>query len=183
MPGAYPLLCPHTSSQRVTSLTSETHNIRHSNDTQAMFWEHAVDHSNSALHEAVGKNHADVVQVLIDAGADIEKKNSFGRTPLLLACFKGYLDAVKVLVQARAELGVTDDNGNTCLIAASSGGHTETVRYLVGLGQVDVDQVGGPDATTALQMAAGHNYADVVEVLIDARADVGLVLLILNTPY
>ena len=126
----------------------------------------------TALHKAVSVKHADVVQVLIDAGADIEKKDSRGRTPLLLACLEGCLDTVKVLVQAGAELRVTDTNGDTCLIAASSEGHTETVRYLVGLGQVDADQVGAPDADTALHEAVGGNHADVVQVLIDAGADI-----------
>ena len=129
-------------------------------------------HATTALHEAVGKNHADVVQVLIDAGADIEKEESEGLTPLLLACMEGSLDTVKVLVQADAEVRVTDRNRDTCLIAASREGHTETVRYLVGLGQVDVDQVGGWHATTALHEAVGKHHADVVQVLIDAGADI-----------
>ena len=127
-------------------------------------------YANTSLHRA--QNHADVVQVLIDAGADIEKKNSEGYTPLHLACMNACLDAVKVLVQSGAEVRVTNYDGDTCLIAASREGHTETVRYLVGLGQVDVDQVGGPDANTALHEAVGKNHADVVQVLIDAGADI-----------
>ena len=126
----------------------------------------------TALHKAARYNHIDVVQVLIDAGADIERKDSEGRTPLLLACMSGYLDIVKMLVQAGAELRLTDCHGDTCLIVASRGGFTETVRYLVGLGQVDVDQVGGLYATTVLNEAVKLNHADVVQVLIDAGADI-----------
>ena len=130
-------------------------------------------HRNTSLHEAVEEGRADVVQVLIDAGADIEEKDSEGRTPLLLACWSGYLDAVKVLVQAGAELRVADHNGRTCLTLASCEGHTETVRYLVSLGQVDVDQGGGDrSGNTALHEAVGQNHADVVQVLIDAGADI-----------
>ena len=129
-------------------------------------------HKSTALHKAVRQNHVDAVQVLIDAGADIDKKDSEGRTPLLHACSRGCLDTVKVLVQAGAKLRVTNDNGDTCLLAASCGGHTDTVRYLVSLGQVDVNQVGGPDANTALHRSAEEAYADVVQVLIDAGADI-----------
>ena len=125
----------------------------------------------TALHKAVRYNHVDVMQVLIDAGADIEKKDAIGCSSLLLACMRGCLDAVKVLVQAGAELRVTDYSGCTCLVAASTAGHTETVRYLVGLGRVDVDQVGG-DYNTALLEAVRHNHADVMQVLIDAGADI-----------
>ena len=132
----------------------------------------ADKHSNKTLHEAVTENHADVVQVLIDAGADIEKKDSYGRTPLLLACTVGYLDIVKMLIQAGAELRLARTKVDTCLIVASHRGHTETVRYLVGLGHVDVDQVGGQNAATALHEAVGQNRADTVQVLIDVGADI-----------
>ena len=135
-----------------------------------MSGQHAGNHSNTALHEAVAESHVDVVQVLIDAGADIEKKDSGGRTPLLLACERGCLDIVKVLVQAGAELRVTDIWGITCLIAASRKGHTETVRYLVDLGQVDVDQLG--DYFTALHEAAMLPNVVTMQVLIDAGADI-----------
>ena len=139
-------------------------------------------HSNSTLHEAVEEGRADVVQVLIDAGADIEEKDSDGHTPLLLACFAGCLDIVKMLIQAGADLRLARTDAETCLIVASRKGHTETVRYLVSLGQVDVDQVGGKYARTALHKAvAGNlpdvglnhfNQADTVQVLIDAGADI-----------
>ena len=119
----------------------------------------------TALQMAAGHNYADVVEVLIDARADVEKKDSDGRTPLFRACMIGYLYTVKVLVKAGAKLGVTDSNGVNCLFAASHGGHTETVHYLV-------DQVGGQDATTALHEAVDKNHADVVQVLIDAGADI-----------
>ena len=128
---------------------------------------------NMALYEAVRYNQADVVQVLIDAGADIQKKNSQGHTPLILACNKGYLDIVKMLVQAGADLRVTDRIGDTCLITALRWEHTETVRYLVVLAQVDVDQVSGDrTCNTPLHKAVGRNRADMVQVLIDAGADI-----------
>ena len=129
-------------------------------------------HSNTTLHEAVEEGRADVVQVLIDAGADIEKKDSDGHTPLLLACFAGCLDIVKMLIQAGADLRLARTNADTCLIIASHEGHTETVRYLVGLGQVDVDEVGGLYARTALHKAVDPNQADTAQVLIDAGADI-----------
>lgn len=39
----------------------------------------------TALHFAAQENHADVVNYLIDLGANIEAKSSIGRTPLHLA--------------------------------------------------------------------------------------------------
>ena len=126
---------------------------------------------NTALHVAVLLNRAGVVEVLIDAGADMEKKHCNAYSALSYACAKGCLDIVKMLVPAGADVRVTDDSGRTCLSTAARHGHTEIVRFLVGLGQVDVDQADG-NHNTALHEAVLLNHADVVEVLIDAGADV-----------
>ena len=134
--------------------------------------DHAVDDDGTALHWAVCKNHADVVQVLIDAGADIVAKDVEGRSPLHFACISGSLNFVKLLVRAGAGVCVANNDGGTCLTAAASRGHTETVRYLVGLPEVEVDHT-DDEGRTALHWAAENNHADVVQVLIDAGVATG----------
>ena len=164
------LLCSHISSQGESNVTPLGTGIQHKTQ-RLMSGQHAGSHSNTTLHHAVAEGCADVVQALLDAGADIEKKDGMGRSPLLFACMGGCLDVVKMLVQAGAELRVRDEEGFTCLMHAAGEGHMETVRYLVGLGQVDVDQADG-DHSTALHVAVEQNHADVVQVLIDAGADI-----------
>ena len=66
---------------------------------------------------------------------------------------------------------VADIQGFTCLIVAAYFGHTETVRYLVGLPEVVVNSK-HTYGYTAVHVAAGNNHADVVELLIDAGADI-----------
>ena len=114
-----------------------------------------------------------VCQVLIDAGADIEAKDEYGRSPLLMASREGYLAVVKMLVKAGAGVCVTDNEGNTCLVLAAHQGHMETVRYLVGLKDVDVNDKPTSRGDTAVLAVAEENHADVMEVLIDAGADIG----------
>ena len=123
----------------------------------------------SASH-AVDQNHPDVVEVLIDAGADIETKDDKGCSPLLLASRSGALALVKMLVKAGAEVCATDNEGYTCLIIACNG-HTEVVRYLVGLKDVDVNHK-ADDHFSALHCAVDEKHPDVVEVLIAAGADI-----------
>ena len=112
-------------------------------------------------------------QVLIDAGADIEMENDMGHSPLNWVCYSGEgdLSVVKMLVEAGAEVRASVDAGLTCLRLAAGSGHTETVRYLVGFPQVDVNHKDN-DGYTAVLAAAVENHADVVEVLIDAGADI-----------
>ena len=127
----------------------------------------------TALFLTADKNHPDVAKVLIDAGADIEAKDEEGCSPLLVASKAGALDTMKMLLKAGADVNVTytqDNVGHTCLTLAAFHRHIETVRYLVGLPEVDVNQAG--DDWTALHWAGQEDFPDVVEVLIDAGADV-----------
>ena len=121
----------------------------------------------SALFCAADRKHADVVKVLIDAGADIETRNKDLWTPLIYACQKGSQPIVKMLVEAGADVRATQKDGFTCLILAAGFRHTETVRYLVGLPQVDVSHK-AENGFTSLLGAVEKRGADVVEVLIDA---------------
>ena len=125
----------------------------------------------TALHLAVHKKHAEVVQLLIDAGADTERKDDDGRSPLHLASRSGELTTVKMLVKAGADVRATDAKGNTCLIFAACFGLTDTVRYLLGLPEVDLNHQQSKNFT-ALHLAVQKKHADVVQVLIDAGADI-----------
>ena len=115
------------------------------------------------------RNHADVVEVLIDAGADIEV-NEDG-SPLLAASSFGHLRVVEVLARAGAGVCVTDDKGLTCLMLAATFGHTETVRTLLCMPEVDVNQSDN-SGNTPLHHAAMRQHLDVVQLLIDAGADI-----------
>ena len=126
----------------------------------------------TALQVAVKRKHADVVQVLIDAGADIETKNDRGRSTLHLASFLGELTIMRKLVKAGADVRATDDRRDTCLTFAAYNGHTDAVRYLVSLPEVDLNHQQSSDNNTALHFAVHQKHADVVQVLIDAGADI-----------
>ena len=125
---------------------------------------------NTALHYAVAQKHS-VVQLLIDAGADVEAQNRLGRAPLHCACEIGELDIVQMLVEAGVDVCVGDDDDSTAyLIVATFYGHIESVRYLVGLREVDVnhrDFLG----RTALHHARQRQHADVVQVLLKHGAE------------
>ena len=115
------------------------------------------------------EKHADVLEVLIDAGADIEATNNTGMSPLLVASWFGNLRSVEVLLKAGAGVSVADNEGRTCLTLAAFNGHTETVPLLC-MPEVDVNQsLGG---CTPLHGAAAKNHSDVAQVLIDAGADI-----------
>ena len=123
----------------------------------------------TALHFATQEKHTGVVQVLLEAGADIEEQDMQSRTPLHWSVVSGDIATVKMLVEAGAELRDIDFE-DTCLMLAARNGHTDIVRYLVGLPGVDLEET--INCETALLCACRENHPGVVGVLIDAGAHI-----------
>mgnify|MGYP000096003847 CR=1 FL=1 len=75
----------------------------------------ADDEGWSALHAAALKGCAEVVKILVDAGADLNAQlKSDGRTPLhFAAVLESRLDAAIELINAGADVTLTDNEGRT----------------------------------------------------------------------
>lgn len=89
-----------------------------------------VHPSSRPLFVAVSKNRAEIVRILIRAGA----KPDFavhGRSQLMRAAIFGYVDIVAILVEGGADLEFRDYEGNTTLMLAAECGRSDVVRYLV----------------------------------------------------
>ena len=80
------------------------------------------------------EGHKNIVQLLLDAGADIETRDDSGDTPLIIASYKGRTEVVKLLVDAGADIEAMDDAGDTPLYTASEQGHAPTVQLLLSKG-------------------------------------------------
>lgn len=83
---------------------------------------HYRSERNSPLHEAVSADNIVNVKKLIDKGVDIDAKNFYGKTPLVLACQMGFLSIVKMLIETKAEINATDDFHKNCLHFAAHNG-------------------------------------------------------------
>jgi ankyrin repeat protein len=75
------------------------------------------------LHAAAAGRHGDVAMLLIDAGAEVNGKQSHGWTPLHSAAANGDGDLVDRLVAAGADPTATNDDGKTAADVARAGGH------------------------------------------------------------
>ena len=86
----------------------------------------------------------DKVEQLIDAGADLNIKDKYGNTALLLASRKGHTEIVDKLISCKANLDLVDNYGWTALMEASYKGYTEIVEKLIDVGaDVNVKNVHG----------------------------------------
>lgn len=83
------------------------------------------------LTVAVAQGFYDIAKILIDAGADVNKKNNVGTTPLMEAAITGGTECAKLLIDAGADLSLRDNKGFTALeLAKMHGAGEEMVRLL-----------------------------------------------------
>ncbi|XP_073329538.1 uncharacterized protein ankrd50l isoform X2 [Pagrus major] len=132
----------------------------------------------TALRAAAWGGHEEIVLTLLDYGAQVDKADSKGCTPLIAAAYMGHHEAVEILLDHKAEVDLADGDGRTALsvaalcvpTAAGVKGYGEVVSLLLERGADPGyrDQ----DGMTPLLLAAYEGNHDIVELLLEAGADV-----------
>lgn len=72
----------------------------------------------------------DVVQCLLDHGADTEAAGPDGMTPLLGASLKGHIEIVEILLKANVDRNARNSAGQSAYDLAMSRGHTDVAAKL-----------------------------------------------------
>ena len=127
----------------------------------------------SALHMAAQAGKLQIVELLLDAKADVHAKTKIGEyTPLHLAAGAAQARVVRRLIEAGADIGVTTTStGVTPLhLAARALEGEEVVRMLLEEG-APVDAVESAAGQTALMFAAANGHAESVRALLEGGAD------------
>lgn len=88
----------------------------------------------SPLHIACRQGHTEMVQLLLDHGADIHAKEFRGKTPLFIAAENNLPDMLQQLLACGAKLDAANFKGETPLHAACTMGHTKIVEILLEAG-------------------------------------------------
>ncbi|XP_076887404.1 potassium channel SKOR-like [Bidens hawaiensis] len=83
------------------------------------------------LNSAAFNGDLPQIKSLIRSGADPNKKDYDGRTPLHLAAAKGYMDITLFLLQNNVEINISDNFGNTPLFEAIKNTHDNIASLLV----------------------------------------------------
>jgi cytohesin len=79
------------------------------------------------LHIAAQNGHEAVVQSLIEAGADVNKVNDNGMTPLYVGAQEGHEAILQALIEAGADISMATDTGWMPQYAAAKEGHAAVV--------------------------------------------------------
>ena len=126
---------------------------------------------NTWIHCAMyGNCSKEVLQSIIDQGADVNARNSQNITALMLASKKGNIDAMNVLLSAGADRTIEDADGDTWIHYANYGNCSkEDIQLIIDRG-ADVNERNKKNCT-ALMLASRKGNIDAMNVLLRAGAD------------
>ena len=114
--------------------------------------------------------NVEVVQQLLDKGADVNTQGGEYGNPLQAAACRGKLDMVQLLLDEGADINTHGGQYGNALQAAADCGKLTMVQLLLDRG-ADINAQGGRYGN-ALQAAAHHGKLEVVQLLLDKGADI-----------
>ncbi len=125
----------------------------------------------AALHHSAVKGNARCLELLVAAGADVNRMDKRNPPPLTTAASSGSEACVKVLLDAGADVNVVmDPLKETALLKAVKGDHVACVKLLLESG-ADVNVVNKYNFTP-LHYAVSNQNKELVKLLVDSGADV-----------
>ncbi|GES60475.1 hypothetical protein ATEIFO6365_0002098600 [Aspergillus terreus] len=87
-------------------------------------------HITTLLYAAAGAGRADMAELMLDVGAEIDARDAEGRTPLCLAIEQGHYDTIRMLLRCGASVTNVDDSGATPLCLAVENKETNTAAVV-----------------------------------------------------
>ncbi|HKO89528.1 MAG TPA: ankyrin repeat domain-containing protein [Polyangiaceae bacterium] len=93
-----------------------------------------LEYRPAAIHLAAKEDHADCLEALLDAGADIDQLEGSASTPLMYAAYYDGPSAARFLIAAGADLNARDEEDLTALALAQDAGNQEIEALLLSAG-------------------------------------------------
>jgi ankyrin repeat protein len=81
----------------------------------------------------------DVVSLLISKGADVNKIDANGRSPLMMAAIVGHVTCARLLIDQGADVNIKDIKGRTALMIADQNGYQQ-MKVLIGENSTNPEQ-------------------------------------------
>lgn len=128
----------------------------------------------TVLHYAADSGSPEMVQALLQCGADVAARAPNGSTALHIASFAGNTEIVGILLEHGAPVDALDNDRNTALHGAVERGHLYSVEKLLAReARVDVPNMCGVRPT---HLAVGNDFLAIFIALIQAGADIRLIV-------
>ena len=156
----HPIFAPtfHGKVARVKELLEEDANLVSVRDAKNL----------TPLHVAASRGQDEVIQLLLDYGADIAPTDDEW-APIVFAAYRGHFDAVRVLIKNGA--GLTEADGQPIHYAGQRK-HKEICHLLVAHGAID-DLIESDDKDVLALFRAAYSYdSDAVKEILERRPEI-----------
>lgn len=139
-------------------------------------------HGRAPLHKAVEFAYPVLARALCDAGAEVDIRDQYGETPLLLLAKCGQwnenipkarrCETIQTLLTCGADIHAVNPRGRGVLhLACTENDHQAAEMLIEGMADVNSQDLAG---FTPLMWAAGRNGLETVKMLLDYEADMNL---------
>jgi len=121
----------------------------------------------SLLHSAAAANDTGAIRTLLAQGADVNARDRYGHTALLIATHRNAVSAARALIQAGADVNLKDRIDDSPFLYAAAHGYLDILQMALenGADVLSTNRFG----STALIPAAEHGHVEAVHMLLDAR--------------
>ena len=124
---------------------------------------HVLSQPSQNILAVAGGGYVKLLEMLLDAGADVNTTNEDGDTALIYASDGGHVSCISLLLDRGACPDARESSGCTALMIASRGGHVASIERLLAAGvDVNAKDNGGRNS---LVMAAEGGHIAAVEIL------------------
>lgn len=118
---------------------------------------------------------SEIIETLLDAGARVDERDRFGRTPLATALCFGKHSAARLLVRRGARLDAVSVCSHALIHEALIGGNLDCVSLVLSLDPAQIDareEDGIPPLSFSASFPRKSSHVSLARLLIDAGADV-----------
>ena len=127
----------------------------------------------TALMTAASQSHKECIEILVEAGADVNLTNAVGKTALMFMLSRnGSSECLNYLLQARADVNIETEYGCTAIQCAAQNTNQENLQLLINAG-ANVN-INSHNTMTPLEVACYHGITTNAEVLIKSGTDVNV---------
>lgn len=160
-------LCKYGNLNEVKKYLEKNHDIIDINECD--------QYAETALYISITRERKEIVELLLEYGADTEKRDIHGNTPLMNAVLHESKKIVYLLLSKGADVNAIDNNnGSTALLEAVCAGNTKIVKILISYGAaINIADFFGITPMTAIFMIDQENDDDIYNEYYDEyeRAD------------
>ena len=129
---------------------------------------------NTPLILGAYNNQTNVVENLLEKGANASLKDNTGNTALYWTAQLGYINIVKLITEKDPSVAnLTGFKGRTPLMKAAQNGHLNIVKYLLSLPQNQLDSQ-DDNGDTAFILAIANNHLRVIQFLVQKGVNLTL---------